>query len=146
MPMNAKAHGNLKMRGFTLLEMLVALLVLSFGLLGIAGLQATSLRQNNNTYMRTQANILAYDVVDRMRANRGQAIVGGYNIGLGEAPSGSSLAATDLMEWKYNLAVSLTNGDGGVSCSTSGLCTVTVQWDEIATDGDSQQFVLSSQI
>ncbi len=56
--------------GFTLLEILVAVLVLSIGLLGIAGLQVTGLRFNHSAYARTQATLLAYELADRMRANR----------------------------------------------------------------------------
>src|SRR5262249_56408603 len=56
-------------RGFTLIEALVALLVLSIGLLGVAALQLTSLRSNPSSSFRSQATLLAYDVVDRMRAN-----------------------------------------------------------------------------
>ena len=57
-------------RGFTLVEVLVALVVLSIGLLGVAALQLTSLRSNHSSAMRSQATFLAYDIIDRMRANR----------------------------------------------------------------------------
>ncbi|MEX2164106.1 MAG: type IV pilus modification protein PilV [Sulfuricaulis sp.] len=56
-------------RGFSLIEVLVALLVLSIGLLGLAALQTTSLQYNTGSYFRTQATFLAYDIIDRMRAN-----------------------------------------------------------------------------
>jgi type IV pilus assembly protein PilV len=55
--------------GFTLLEVLIALLVLSIGLLGLAALQTTGLRSNQMASMRTTATQLAYDIADRMRAN-----------------------------------------------------------------------------
>ncbi len=55
--------------GFSLVEVLVALLVLSIGLLGLAALQTTSLQFNTGSYLRTQATFLAYDIIDRMRAN-----------------------------------------------------------------------------
>ncbi|NOS87695.1 MAG: type IV pilus modification protein PilV [Methylococcaceae bacterium] len=57
-------------RGFTLIEVLVAMVVLSIGLLGLAGLQATSLKSNQSAYHRSQATQLAYEMADRMRANR----------------------------------------------------------------------------
>lgn len=66
-------------RGLTLVEILVALLVLSIGLLGLAALQTTSLRFNTSAYYRTQATALAYDLSDRMRANRQAALDGLYN-------------------------------------------------------------------
>jgi len=64
--------------GFTMVEVLVALLVLSVGLLGLAMLQATGLRYNNDSYMRSQATILAYDLIDRIRANKAAAVAGAY--------------------------------------------------------------------
>ena len=57
-------------QGFTLIEVLIAIIVLSIGLLGLAGLQLTSLRNSNSAYTRSQAVILSYDIVDRIRANR----------------------------------------------------------------------------
>lgn len=66
--------------GFTLIEIMVALLIFSIGLLGLAMLQATSLKFNNDSYMRTQATILAYDLIDRMRANKVAADAGNYCI------------------------------------------------------------------
>ena len=65
-------------RGFTLIEILVAVLVLSFGLLGLAMLQSTGLRFNTDSYLRSQATILAYDLIDRMRANKAGADAGNY--------------------------------------------------------------------
>lgn len=144
--MQGSIHTSGRTGGFTLVEVLVALLVLSLGVLGIAGLQATSLRNKNNAYLRTQANILAYDIVDRMRANRSAVLSSSYNISLGATPTGSSTAATDLSQWKSDLSSYLTNGDGAVSCTSAGLCSVTVQWDEIASDGANRQFVLSTEI
>ncbi len=58
--------------GFTLLEVLITLIILSVGLLGLAGLQTMSLRNNHSAYLRSQAITQSYDIVDRMRANSGQ--------------------------------------------------------------------------
>lgn len=60
-------------RGFSLIEVLVALLVLAFGLLGFALLQTMNLRFTQSANYRTQATNLAYDLLDQMRANRFQA-------------------------------------------------------------------------
>jgi len=54
---------------FSLIEVLVAVVVLSIGILGIAGLQVRAVQQNTQTYTRTQATILAQNMADRMRAN-----------------------------------------------------------------------------
>ncbi len=55
--------------GFSLLEVLIAMLILSIGLLGIAGLQIKGQQYNHVSYLRTQAIFLAYDIMDRMRVN-----------------------------------------------------------------------------
>lgn len=57
---------------FTLLEVLITLIILSIGLLGLAGLQTMSLRNNHSAYLRSQATSQIYDIVDRMRANTDQ--------------------------------------------------------------------------
>ena len=70
MPMRSQRIAvNLKQRGFTLLEVMIALLIFSIGLLGLAGLQAGGLRSNNQAQLRTIAVIQAYDMADRIRAN-----------------------------------------------------------------------------
>lgn len=65
------------LRGFSLIEVLVALLVLSIGLLGLAALQTTSLQYNTESYFRTQATYFVYDIVDRMRLNSNSVTDGG---------------------------------------------------------------------
>jgi type IV pilus assembly protein PilV len=55
--------------GFTLIEVLIAMVVIAMGLLGLAGLQATNLKNNQSAYFRSQATQLAYDIADRMRVN-----------------------------------------------------------------------------
>jgi len=62
-----------KNTGFTLIEVLIAMLVLAVGLLGLAGLQATSLKNNQSAYNRSQATQLAYDMTDRIRSNLAEA-------------------------------------------------------------------------
>lgn len=129
-----------KSRGFSLLEVLIAVLVLSIGLLGLAGLQVLSIKQNHNSYLRSQATFLAHDVIERMRANRTAAVGGAYDIGFGEsAGSGGSVAESDLASWKARLARELPSGDGDVAVSGE-LATVTIRWDDARGDtgGDNQ--------
>lgn len=57
-------------RGFSLIEVLVAMLILAIGLLGLAALQTQGVRFNHDAYVRTSATVLAYDIVDKMRLNR----------------------------------------------------------------------------
>ena len=56
--------------GMTLVEVLVTAVIISVGLLGVAALQLTSLKSNQESYVRSQAAMLAADLLDRMRANQ----------------------------------------------------------------------------
>jgi len=60
---------NQNQAGFTLLEILVTSIILAIGLLGIASLQNSSIKLSYDSYIRTQASILSYDLMDRVRAN-----------------------------------------------------------------------------
>lgn len=123
-------------RGVTLLEVLIAVLVLAVGLLGLAALQARALQENQGAYQRTQASILAYDMLDRMRANRPSVVAGTYNIGFDDdAPTGNAVPQVDLKTWKAELAALLSQGDGRVVC-VGAQCVVTVQWFEKAYNDD----------
>jgi len=131
--------------GFTMIEVLIAVLVLSIGLLGLAGLQAASLRNNHSAYLRSQATILAYGIADRMRANAVRshvlppALGGGcgvdagtsgpcsYDNGSASAVSSCNLggcppanmAQNDLYEWETTLTRELPNGKGVVCLDSS---------------------------
>jgi type IV pilus assembly protein PilV len=127
--------------GFTLLEVMIAVLVLSIGLLGRAGLQATGLRNNQSAYMHSQAISYGYDIIDRMRANRFSALSGTYNIGIGDsAPSGTSIAQTDLQEWKNLVVTNLLAGDASANVN-GGTVTVVVQWDDSRAEGSATETI-----
>lgn len=142
----------MRQSGFTLLEVLIAILVLSIGLLGLAGLMASSIRNNHSAYQRTQATWLAYDMIDRMRVNRASAIGAtvDYNIAIGTAASGSSgLAGTDVTGWKTTVANALPAGDGSVTVNTtSRAVTVIVQWNDSRGAGgnNAQQLRVDTQL
>jgi type IV pilus assembly protein PilV len=136
--------------GFTLLELLVALVILSIGLLGVAKLSLGTVQSNDSALMRSQATELVQHIVDDMRANQPQAAAGAYNIATlvvpGAAPAcvdvdcgAAGVAAYDLSVWKTMLATSLPVGDGSVLTATEvnpltganeTVVTVTVQWDD----------------
>lgn len=130
--------------GFTLVEVLIAVLVLSLGLLGMAGLQATSLKNNQSAYNRGLATQLAYDIADRMRANRAglaaytaipptaaQAKPNCLNL-TGCTPA--NMAENDLFEWNRSLASLLPSAIGAIAVAGSTF-TVTINWDD-NRDGD----------
>jgi type IV pilus assembly protein PilV len=116
-------------RGTTLIETLVALVVLSVGLLGIAALQMTSLRNNRGAHLRSQAQVMAYDITDRMRANRTDALANAYVIALTATPTGAGLVLTDLQQWKNTLAAALPGGDGAIE-RDGDMFRITIQWTD----------------
>ncbi len=131
--------------GLTLVEILIALVVLSVGLLGIAGMQATGLRNNHAAYSKMQATNLAMDMADRIRSNPQGAAT--YNVGTlnaGNQPAApnpvcitngctpAQLAQTDLFQWSRPI---LTNNsilpDGSASIAVNNdLVTITLFWRE----------------
>lgn len=124
--------------GFTLIEVLISVLVLSIGLLGLASLQANSLRYNNDSSVQTQASYLASDIADRMRANVSVADTypgksAAQNTGCytgGCAPD--EMAANDIYEWEQALDT-LPAGQGSITALGGGMYTITVMWDEQRT-------------
>jgi len=108
---------SIRERGFSLLEVLIALLVLSVGLLGIAGLQTVSLRFNHQSYERTQATVLISEMFEKITANPVAARAGSFDsvadtdtsgsfTGYGSCPSSctpAQLATFDLFRWKSSI-------------------------------------------
>jgi len=134
--------------GFTMIEVLIAVLILSIGLLGLAGLQTYSLKNNHSAYLRSQSTFLAYDIVDRIRANSPSATAYSYNSGLATpppAPTGSGITLTDLTEWRTALMDVLPAASGSIAISGS-ILTVIVQWDDSRGESAAQQFTLTTQI
>jgi type IV pilus assembly protein PilV len=123
-------------KGLSLIEMLIALLVVAVGLLGMAGLQAYSLKSNTSAYHRSLANSLAYEILDCMRANRSEAIApdSKYNaITLGSTAGDfgeSSRYEKDAGHWLSAIAYFLPGGEGEVACDTNNVCRVTVRWND----------------
>ena len=105
--------------GTTLMEVLVSLLVLSFGMLGMAGVQGVSLRGNQAAYYRTMATNFSGDIVERMRANLAAVDAGSYdNVAGGATAScftvagctGAQMAAQDVLDWTTSVAAALPLG------------------------------------
>lgn len=144
-------------QGFTLVEVMVTAAVMSVGLLGLAALQSTGLRGQDNAYARSQATILAGEVVDRMRANRTAAQTNGsYDIALAAAAPApgnctgatctpDQMATYDVGTWLTAVAAALPNGDGAIACGPpNAVCTVTVQWQQ--GSNPAQQLTLTTQL
>ncbi len=125
-------------RGFTLLEVLIALLIFSLGLMGLAGLLTTSVKTNHSAYLRTQAIFLAQAMADRMRANPLGLWNANYNLNTivttaGTAPAAVStpspptactggcdfgvIATRDLRIFQNQLAQFLPNPGVAINCA-----------------------------
>lgn len=100
-------------RGSSLLEVLIALVVISIGLLGVAAGLVYSLKGNHSAYLRSQANILSYDLLETMRAYRTDALAGEFDDGC----SGST-ACAERANWD-NLVAALLPGSATVNVATS---------------------------
>lgn len=127
-------------RGASLIEVLVAVLVMAIGLLGIAAMQTAALRNNQSALERSQAVIQSYAILDAMRANRAQALAGAYNTGALTCvvpAAGGTLAQNDLAAWMQSVHNTLgSDACGQVSCPAGAPCTVAVRWNDIrASDG-----------
>lgn len=125
--------------GFTLLEVMIALLVLSIGLLGIAALQGVGLRSSHGAYLTSQASLLAYDMADRIRANpQTPATYNGFDtdgVNCGAALPAAPLATADLSQWACAVQQLLPGGSASIvgAAGANGIATytITVEWDDL---------------
>jgi type IV pilus assembly protein PilV len=121
-------------RGFTLLEVLIALVVLSFGLLGLAALQAYSVKANQSAHFRSQATALANMMLDSIRANRTQLAQYYSNdyddFACDDAPEASPRALNDLETWRQQVACQLPAGRGAVAPISANEVAVCIRWTD----------------
>lgn len=144
--------------GVGMIEVLIALFVLAIGMLGIAALQATALRNSQSSMERSQATMLTYNLFDAMRADLDNARAGNYEFGptcvSGSAPSlGSPLAQNQIDSWFADLKDNM--GDTSNTCAAitncngaTNACTITIQWDDSRGKGGeaAQQVVTVSRL
>lgn len=148
-------------RGFTLLEVLIALLIFTLGLLGMAGLLIVSVKVNHGAYLRTQASFLAQSMADRMRANTPRVWTDDYSTAYptadadpcagGGACSRTDIATRDRAQWSLQLRDQLPNASADIACNEdpdvsisagdaangapyAGTCDLTITWSESRLD------------
>lgn len=123
--------------GFTLLEILITLLIISMGMLGFAALQIKGLQSNHGAMLSSQAAFLAYDMSERIRAN--SEVQNKYSIAAATIPPSAycvsnqcnknTMAAADIFEWRQLCKELLPEGKGAISWSGQ-TGTITVSWAE----------------
>jgi type IV pilus assembly protein PilV len=161
-----------KNAGFTLIEVLIAVLLLAGGLLGLAALQSTSLGHNQSAYNRSQATQLAYDMADRIRANpvessnRADAdpsTLANSAYVATAAPSAKAncsnsstgcsaadMAENDRFQWLANVVATLPRGTGSIAVvAATRTFTITINWDDNkdgAVNTNDPNFAMSFQL
>ena len=132
-------HASQRQRGFSLVEVLIALVIMSVGMLGIAGLFVQGMQAGRTSVLRHHAVTLAGDVADRIRANPRAGVAyegaGGDNgcVGYGDDCDEATMAAHDVFLWQQQAVDSLPAGAVTVvfdNSVTPPLYTIDVTWSE----------------
>lgn len=130
-----------KQAGVSLLEVLIAVLVLAIGVLGIVALQATALRNSQSSAERSQAVMQTYSIFESVRANPlAKTNIELYNFSDDDcaAPTGGTLRDRDISTWITSIRQGLPDGCGAISCDNSThTCEVTITWDDSRGVGGS---------
>lgn len=137
-----KFSGTRFVRGFSLIEVLVALLILAIGVLGIAALQFKGLRYSHDAFLRSQINFLSYDIAELMRANRSNAAsyVSNYTVAVPTTAAAcnyatASTAANDLGCWHRRVDAAIPPGSTANITAFGSLYTVALAWTD--REGDT---------
>jgi len=149
------APADRRQHGFSMIEVLVTLLIISLALLGTAGLQAYSMRLNQGGQLRTQAVVLGADLAERIEANKVSAVAGGYVLANGNVANALStacldapcppaaLAAFDLSQWQNAVAATLPQSSWTVAQTIGdnpSVYTITVSWVDRLSDTTTAAF------
>ena len=150
-------------KGFTLIEVMVAMIILAIGVLGLGVMQLTSMQNTQSGQMMSQASILAYDMIDSMRTNVPSVTTGTFDLGIDAVTpvavncygadvscSVGEMATSDVNHWRTTLNASLPSGTGGITTTDLGdttLVTVTIAWvDPYSAANGNEQISIVSEI
>lgn len=144
--------------GYTLLEVLIALLVFSIGLLGLAAMLVSAVRGNHQAYYRTQAVYTASAMAEGMRSNLAGVNDSAYDTDgfINSSPAqgctvctAAQVAERDLNNWTAMASQRLPNAAINIQCESDstmsfpaagfdGVCTLQVQWSEVGDVGQQE--------
>lgn len=140
--------GPVESRGTSMMEVLVSMIVMAFGILGLASMQLVAINSNENASERSEATLQTYSILDSMRVNAEIAKAGGYNTGeapICNVPVGSTLAQIDLQQWIQQLKKTLgESACAGIACSATS-CTAVVQW-ESSLDSEESRLSIATRL
>ncbi|GAB3390640.1 type IV pilus modification protein PilV [Lysobacter fragariae] len=129
-----------------MLEVLISVVVLAFGMLGIASMQLAALRNSQSSLERNQATTQTYAILDAMRANLSVARIGGYNLTTMTCavPNAGTLAQNDLHNWITSLKATM--GDSACAKVVCGGvdCEISVQWNDSRGKGGALEQVITT--
>ncbi len=137
-------------KGFSLLEVLITILVVSFGLLGMAALIVSGARGNNVAHYRSIAGKQTEDIADRMRANLAGVLAGSYDSLSASIPGDipdcktatcteTQMATFDHAQWNTTNSILLPDGKGTVTGTLATGFEVNLMWTEkeMSSDDDA---------
>lgn len=136
--------------GVSMIEVLIAVLIMGIGLLGMAAMQTTALRNSQSALERSQAAMHSYALLDTMRANVDQARIGAYNLNTwtcGAPADDGSLVRQDLINWFTNVREPTALGDttcAMVQCGSTD-CRVDIRWNDSRGSGGDEQEVFTTE-
>lgn len=123
--------------GTSLLEVLIAVLVVSIGLLGVASMQINTMRSNQAAYERSMSVMFIYAIAERIKANKDELM--NYNVNQNanaacQIPAGNSLVDTDRNAWLTEIQSFLGNNScGAITCDdVTNTCDITVRWGDLS--------------
>jgi type IV pilus assembly protein PilV len=135
--MTTSAFAYRRQRGIGMIEVLIAVLVVSIGFLGMAALQAKALSTNNSAMARSMATVASYSILDAMRTDLTSAEAGNYNktVTADACPAvvAGNLSSVQLNSWCAALGDALgavASTSGKIKCGNTGSCIITIQYDD----------------
>ncbi|WP_024657509.1 type IV pilus modification protein PilV [Pseudomonas syringae USA007] len=144
-------HARHRQAGMTLIEVLVSVLILAIGLLGAAAIQLNALKYTDSSAMTSQASFIAYDMMDRIRANvDGNASANGStnvlatyalaNLAAAQAANPNDARAQDLYDFKTNIVTFAgASATGSIDVSGAPQVTIIISWTDTRAAASSNQ-------
>lgn len=134
-----------KQNGMGMIEVLVAMVIMAVGLLGLAAMQVTASRTTTQSAQRTQAILLAEDMIERVRASGNPAdTYDGVSVGSEDScsmdytPDATEVATNDINGWSNSVRCLLADGSGQVAVDAgAGTVEVTLSWESRKDSDDA---------